>query len=103
MASGRESSIHKEHMRSVYRIRSLAILISLLMVIAGIVATFTGLQGSFDWAVQSPTGIGGKITNASPGILMVCVGFFLAWRIIEQPTLNVRTGITHSTSDSSRP
>jgi len=95
-------SVHVEQVRHVYRIRLIGILIALVMVVAGIAGVFLGLQGSFDWAVQAPSGIGGKITNASPGILMVCIGVFLAWRIVEQPHLSVRTGFASSSTTDNR-
>jgi len=85
-------SVHRLHIHYIYLLRALALFIALLFSIAGIVGVFMGLQGSFDWAFTAPSDLGAKLTNASPGVILLVAGFFLAWRIGIQRPVNFRTG-----------
>jgi len=58
----------------------------------GAVMIFLGLQGSFNWAVESPNSISSKLTNASPGIVFATIGMILGFIVVIQKPVNYNTG-----------
>ncbi|WP_430883323.1 hypothetical protein [Fusibacter sp. JL216-2] len=51
-------------------------LASVLIILAGIVMTFLGYSGSINWSL-SFGGVESNLANASPGVLIVIVGFIM--------------------------
>jgi hypothetical protein len=43
---------------------------------------FAGLQGSFDCAVEAPSTLSAKLTNASPGIVFATIGMVLGFVVV---------------------
>lgn len=62
------------------RYEFIIVLISLLggigCLVAGIVLTILGFTGSTEWIVEA-SGFTSKLINASPGIVLMCIGFWL--------------------------
>lgn len=88
----RHLSSHELHMKYIYGIRRLGLYLSFVAIILGAVMTFLGLEGSFNWAVESPETITAKLTNASPGIVFVTVGLLIAIVVIMQKPVGYKTG-----------
>jgi len=63
--------------KAEYHLRLGMLALATVLVLLGAVMVFLGLQGSFDWAVQSPHTISAKLTNASPGIVFATMGMIL--------------------------
>jgi hypothetical protein len=84
---------HNTHLKYIYAVRMAGIGLSALVICAGTVMVFMGLQGSFDWAIQAPNSIGAKLTNASPGIVFVTVGMFIGIVVIAQRPVEFITDI----------
>ena len=83
---------HEIHLRHIYRLRWGGLVLSAMTIIIGAVMVFYGLEGSFDWAVETPNSIGAKLTNASPGIVFATVGMVLGFVVIRQKPVNYRIG-----------
>src|SRR5947199_8053667 len=83
---------HEIHMKHIYGLRWGGLALSALALIAGAVMTFMGLQGSFAWAIEAPTSVGAKLTNASPGIVFATVGMIIGFVVILQKPVSYRTG-----------
>ncbi|HXT23912.1 MAG TPA: hypothetical protein VN749_03665 [Candidatus Eisenbacteria bacterium] len=64
--------------RAEYHLRFGVLVLATVLTLLGAAMVFRGLQGSFDWAVQSPHTISAKLTNASPGIGFATMGMLLA-------------------------
>ncbi|HEY3636950.1 MAG TPA: hypothetical protein VGK90_02270 [Rhizomicrobium sp.] len=75
---------HEKHMRYIYGVRFAGLGISALTIIVGAIMIFSGLQGSFNWAVEAPHTLGAKLTNASPGIVFSTIGMIIAFIVIVQ-------------------
>ncbi|GHU56780.1 hypothetical protein FACS189411_08320 [Bacteroidia bacterium] len=48
-------------------------------IIAGIVLTLLGFSGSIEWIVET-TGFTSRLINASPGIVLMIIGFILVYK-----------------------
>jgi hypothetical protein len=92
---------HERHMKYIYGLRLGGLVLSALTIVIGSIMIFFGLQGSFDWAIQAPSSVGAKLTNASPGIVFATVGMFIGLFVILQKPVNYRTG-TSNLCDPSR-
>lgn len=68
---------HDLHIELDYRLRSRGLALAALTILIGAVMVFAGLQGSFNWAVEAPSTISAKLTNASPGIVFATIGMVL--------------------------
>lgn len=82
---------HEKHMGYIYGLRLGALLVAALAIFVGSIMTFMGLQGSFDWAVESPSSLSAKLTNASPGIVFATVGMIIGFFVVLQKPVNYRT------------
>ena len=60
-----------------HRLRLWGLALAALTILIGAVMVFAGLQGSFNWAVEAPSTISAKLTNASPGIVFATIGMVL--------------------------
>jgi hypothetical protein len=69
---------HDLHLKLDYSLRSKGLALAALTILIGAVMLFAGLQGSFNWAVEVPSTISAKLTNASPGIVFATIGMVLA-------------------------
>jgi hypothetical protein len=83
---------HEKHMTYIYGLRWGGLAISALTIGIGSVMVFMGLQGSFNWAIEVPTSIGAKLTNASPGIVFATIGMIIGFLVVLQKPVNYRTG-----------
>jgi hypothetical protein len=83
---------HEMHMRHIYGLRWGGLILAALTIVIGAAMIFAGLQGSFDWAVGSPSTLTAKLTNASPGIVFATVGMILGFVVVVQKPVNYRTG-----------
>ena len=83
---------HELHLRHIYGLRWGGLALSAMTIAIGSVMIFMGLQGSFNWAVDSPHTIGAKLTNASPGVVFATVGLILGFLVIIQQPVNYETG-----------
>jgi hypothetical protein len=83
---------HERHMSFIYGVRLLGLIVAIIAIAAGAWMVFAGLQGSFNWAVESPHTISSKLTNASPGIGFAMVGMIVAFIVILQKPVNYKTG-----------
>jgi hypothetical protein len=78
-------------MAYAYGLRWGGLALSALVICMGGAMTFAGLDGSFNWAVQVPTTISAKMTNASPGIVFATIGVLLGLKTMSHGTLVLHT------------
>ncbi len=82
---------HERHMLFIYGVRILALVVAAVSIVAGAWMVFRGLQGTFNWAVESPHTLSSKLTNASPGIGFAMVGMIITFIVILQKPVNYTT------------
>lgn len=82
---------HERHMWFIYGVRLLALVVGAVSILAGAWMVFRGLQGTFNWAVESPHTLSSKLTNASPGIGFAVVGMIIAFIVILQKPVEYST------------
>ena len=68
---------HDLHIELDYGLRSKGLALAPLTILIGAVMVFAGVQGSFNWAVEAPSTISAKLTNASLGIVFATIGMIL--------------------------
>jgi hypothetical protein len=68
---------HELQLKLDHRLRLCGLALAALTILIGAVMVFAGLQGSFNWAVEAPSTISAKLTNASPGIVFATIGMVL--------------------------
>ena len=83
---------HEKHMAYIYGLRWGALALSGFTILIGAVMIFLGLQGSFDWAVEAPSSVGAKLTNASPGIIFATVGMLIGLLAVNQKPVDYDIG-----------
>ena len=68
--------------KRVFVLRIVGISIGFIVLSFGAVMSFLGLEGSFDWAFESPNMLTSKLTNASPGVVFAVAGMLIIWRAL---------------------
>ncbi len=67
----------------------------MLMVVGGVVLSIMGVAGSIEWVVTGKD-FSGKLTNASPGVILTVLGMIILWRykphVSHETTFDRRSG-----------
>jgi hypothetical protein len=82
---------HERHMRHIYSLRWGGMMLSALIIGIGALMIFFGLQGTFNWAIETPLSVSAKLTNASPGIVFATIGLILGFVVVSRKPVTYQT------------